>query len=294
MSSDSFDLRGCLTELEISSGVGEILFGTGRDDDLDDGNGSLAKGPTKNSKELGGGVSAERLKSGAKLIASLDSVKQIKRRLTHKLVRENTDYAIGRYLRTEGVPAVYWDVVNSQDCIETLIRGIFYKVCRMSSSMALNSEIAELCDQLKKNTALATAYDRVGLIQRFVHSKVDNHFGEGAHSRLSVKHMRNLLSVARLHLNLHDINSIDEQYFLHMDRLSMAIANLEYFLPKETALPAGKLFFPKWRVRHLRPLTYFYEESIRKKLTELEALRGGLSLKRFADEALKIYASEIV
>ena len=72
------------------------------------------------------------------------------------------------------------------------------------------------------------------------------------------------------------------------------MANLEYFLPKETALPAGKIFFPKWRVRHLRPLSHFYMESIRKKITELEILSGNLSLEIYANEALKIYASEIV
>lgn len=295
MSSDTDSLRSFLTETEIEAGITSLdQFDDDAESGDEDDGGSFTNPPREKSEKRAGCISAERVKIGAKLIGGLDCVKKIKRRLTNKLLQENTDYAIDRYLRREGVPAVYWNVVSSNDCIETLIFGILYKVCGMSSSMALNGEIAELCVSLKRNSARSIAYDRVGLIQRFVHSKVDSHFGEGAQSRLPVKHMRNLLSVARLHLNLHDINSGDEDYLLYMDGLSTAMSNLEYFLPKETALPEGKTLFPKWRVRHLRPLSHFYRESIREKITDLEALSGDISLSMYAAEALKIYASEIV
>lgn len=294
LSSDSFDMRGCFTELEISSGVHRIFFRSQADDDLDDDDIAPQRKPARNSERIDDGIDAERLKNGAKLIAGLDSAVLIKRRLIQKLMRDNIDYAIGRYLRKEGVPPIYSNIVDSKNCIETLISGILYKVCGMSSNMALNNEIAELCASLKENSARSVAYDRVGLIQRFVHDRVDGHFGVGAAARLPVKHMRNLLSVARLHLNLHDINSRDESYALYMDGLSTAMSNFEYFSPKETALPAGKTFFPKWRVRHLRPLSHFYQKTIRQKLSELDTLDDLMPAPRYAAEALQIYATTFV
>ena len=127
MSSDT-DYRGCFTESELRAGIVSIVFGATRDDDLDDDeDGSLANESTRHLRESRLSVSAERFKNGVKLIAALESVEQIKRRLTHKLLRENTDYAIGRYLRSEDVPAIYWNMVKSHDCIEKWF-GLFEQI----------------------------------------------------------------------------------------------------------------------------------------------------------------------
>jgi len=294
LSNDSFDMRGSLTELELRSGVYEIMFSTcddGPEDDFDKA--SLALKPARNHAKEGDEARGDRLKNGAKLIAGLADTMQIRRRLTYKLLLENSDAAMERYLWKEGVPASYRSLVISDDCIGTLVRGMFYKVCRMRRSAELDQEIIALCDSVRKNPQHLIAYDRVGLIQRFVHGKVDAKFGEGAKSRLPIKHMRNLLSVARLHLSLHDLHSMDEDHILHLDELSTARAHVEYVSPKVPELPSGKSFFPRWRVRHFRPLSYFYEKSLRQKVIDLRGIDLCMDCRIYADMALNIYAAKL-
>jgi hypothetical protein len=231
------------------------------------------------------------LKDAAKIIAGLKSRKQIKQRLVNKLMREETNYAISRYFYREGVPSDYWNIVESDDCIESMVKGIFYKVTGIKHSDKLDIEVLELCVAIKKNVSLLIVYDRVGLVQKFVHSKVDEFCGQGSHGDIPKNHMRNLLAVARLHLYLSDHQSKDHSYSLYMDELSKLASDLEYYNPKATVLPTGKRFIPKWRVRHLQPLSYFYTEIVRWKIDKIKTLDERLPLDVFGDAALKIYAT---
>lgn len=282
------DMRGYLTELEIESGVYSILYGKTEDEDFPSYT-EEANGPHRGKHS----IDPASLKEGAKIIAGLENRKQIQQRLIHKLLRDETDYAITRYLVKEAVPAEYGRIVKTGACIETLVKGIFYKVCKIRRSDSLDIEIAELCGALKKNERLSIVYDRVGMIQKFVHLKVDEICGEGSHVAIPAKHMKNLLSVARLHLNLSDLRSRDESYSLYMDALSRSAADFEYSNPKTTSLPAGKRFIPKWRVRHLKPLSHFYTRIVRQKIAGLRVLDEQLPLETYATAALAIYATSI-
>lgn len=280
----SSDTEG-LTELEISSGCCWSLLYRGSDDFDEDAD---RENPTKNSAKRC--VRADRLSKGAKLIASLNDTARIQRRLIYQLLLENSESAMNRYLLKEGVPAIYRPLVTSDACIETLVRGIFYKVCHVPQSVDLDREIAALSHSLRENSQHLIAYERVGIIQHFIHNKVEEAFGN--QSLLPVGYMRNLLSVARLHLSLHDLLSKDEDHVLLLDELSATRALVEYFSPTETKLPSGKTYFPRWRVRHLRPLSHFYPELLRQKVVDLRNLDLGMSPQRFAELALNIYATK--
>lgn len=250
--------------------------------------------PTRNSAKNGVRdeevIRADRLTKGARLIAGLTDATQIQRRLIYRLLLENSESAMSRYLFKEGVPAIYRSLVTSDDCIETLVRGILYKVCRIPRSADLDMEIAALSNSSRKDSQHLIAYERVGLIQLFVHNKVEAAFGN--QSLLPVRHMRNLLSVARLHLSLHDLLSKDEDHVLLLDELSSARALVEYLSPTESILPSGKSFFPRWRVRHLRPLSHFYPMLLRQKVVDLRNLDLCMSPQRYTELALNIYATK--
>lgn len=274
MSYESSGIVGCLTELEIRVGVEALLETSGW-------------GGRLSSREV---RRASLLKEVAKLIAGLENKKQIKQRLICRVMRDNVDWAISRYFEYEAIPFDYLKIVRSGDCIETLIKGIFYKVCKIRRSDLLDIEVSELCEALKKNNSLSIVYDRVGIIQKFVHGKVDKFCGEGAHDLLPVKHMRNLLSVARLHLNISDIQSKDENYAVYMDSLSKLASDFEYFHPSNPTLLPGKRIIPKWRVRHLKPLSHFYRINACETIAELQGLSEKLPLEVFATKAFEIYA----
>lgn len=170
MSCESSGIEGCLTELEICAGVGALFYPS-------DYGGRLSSREFGRESQI---RQASLLKEAAKIIAGLENKKQIKQRLIYRIMRDNVDLAIDKYFEYEVIPFEYLKIIRSRDCIETLIKGIFYKVCRVRRSDFLDSEIAEVCEMLKKNDSLSIVYERVGIIQKFVHGKVDKIFGEGA------------------------------------------------------------------------------------------------------------------
>jgi len=242
---------------------------------------------TQKNKNL---INSARLKEAAKIIAGMGNKKHIKNKLIHKLMLEGADYAISRYFRKELIPPNYSKIVKSNDCIEVLVKGIFYKICKIKHMDSLDLQIMELCEALRRNDACLIAYDRVGLIQKFIHGKVDEFCGEGSHEKISAKYMRNLLSVSRLHLNLSDLNAKDESYSISMDALSRSASNYEYVHPRATELPADKHFIPKWRVRHLKPLSHFDSQNNRRKISEIYTIDEQLPLAEYTQAALEIYA----
>ena len=121
-----------------------------------------------------------RFKKAAKIIAGLESKKHIKIKLIHQLMLDETDYAISRYMQKESIPSHYSKIVKSHNCIDVLIKGFFYMVCKMKYSSSLDLEVAQLYETIKKNDARLIVYDRVGLIQKFIHSEVDKFYGEGS------------------------------------------------------------------------------------------------------------------
>lgn len=230
------------------------------------------------------------LKEAAKIIAGLESKKLIKLKLIHRLMLDETHYAISRYLKKESIPPHYSKIVESHNCIEVLIKGFFYMICKIKYSSSLDLKIAQLYEAIKKNNAQLIVYDRVSLIQKFIHGEMDRLYGEGSCNKIPANHMRILLSVSRLHLNLSDLTSKDESYSVYIDELSMSAANFEYFNPRVTELREGQHFIPRWRVRHIKPLSYFYTKSKRLKIARIYNLDEQLPLEEYSQAALEIYA----
>lgn len=236
-------------------------------------------------------VDASRLKEAARIVAGLTAKSEVRAKLVHHLMREETDVAIASYLRRERIPAAYHALVRLEDCIEILVRGIFYKVAALPRKGALDAEVVRLCASLKANAEKLIAYERVGVLQRFVHEKLRLHGEAGTGERVRVEPMRCLLSVARLHLNLVDLEACDAGYAIYMDEVSTARASLEYLSPSPPP-PAveGKRVYPRWRVRHLRPLSYFYRRKARRRLSALMALDIDLAFDAYVEAACRGFA----
>lgn len=284
---DYFDeLRGMLSETELKHvGLGlahDILFGDydglDHDDTID-----IAPSPPA--------VDAARLKEAARTIAGLTVKSAVRAKLVHHLMREETDAAIASYFCRERIPTVYHAIVRQDDCIEILVRGIFYKVATLPRKAALDAEIARLCASLKANEEKLIAYDRVGVLQRFVHEKLRLHGDAGTVGRVRVEPMRCLLSVARLHLNLVDLQVHDAGYAVFMNEVSNARASLEYLSPSSPPPSVeGKRVYPRWRVRHLRPISYFFRRKAKRRLSALLTLDIELTFDTYVEAACRSFA----
>jgi hypothetical protein len=283
------------TEIEhVGLGLARaILFG---DDDYDDEEpvdddappGASPIAPAPPSPHA---VDAARLKEAARIVAGLTVKSAVRAKLVHHLMREETDAAIAWYLRCERIPVAYHALIRLDDCIEILVRGILYKVAALPRKAALDAEVARLCAALKANEEKLIVYERVGVLQRFVHEKLRLHGDAGTGKRVRVEPMRCLLSVARLHLNLVDLEARDAGYAIYMNEASSARASLEYLSPSPPP-PAveGKRVYPRWRVRHLRPLSYFYRPKARRRLSALLALDIELAFDAYVEAACRGFA----
>jgi hypothetical protein len=194
-------------------------------------------------------------------------------------------------LRRERIPAPYHALIRLDNCIAILVRGIFYKVATLPRTVALDAEIARLCASLKANEEMLIAYERVGVFQRFVHEKLHLHGDPGTVQRVRVEPMRCLLSAVRLHLNLVDLEARDPGYAVYMNEVSSARASLEYLSPSPPPIAVeGKRVYPRWRVRHLRPLSYFYRRKAQRRLSALLTLDIELAFDAYVEAACRAFA----
>lgn len=293
------ELRGMLSETEIEHvGLGlarAILFGgyDGVDNDeerFDDDAPRLASSMVPATPSAPA-VDASRLKEAARIVGGLTVKSAVRAKLVQHLMRKEADAAIAWYLRRERIPAPYHALIRLDDCIEILVRGIFYKVAALPRTVALDAEVARLCASLKANGEKLIAYERVGVLQRFVHEKLHLHGDAGTVERVRVEPMRCLLSAARLHLNLVDLEARDPGYAIYMNEVSSARASLEYLSPSPPPIAVeGKRVYPRWRVRHLRPLSYFYRRKAQRRLSALLTLDIELAFDAYVEAACRGFA----
>lgn len=294
------ELRGMLSETDIKYvGLGlarAILFGRydGVDDDeeepFDDDEPRSASSIVAASPSAPA-VDVSRLKEAARIAGGLTVKSAVRAKLVQHLMREEADAAIAWYLRRERIPAHYHALIRLDNCIEILVRGIFYKVAALPRTVALEAEIARLCASLKANGEKLIAYERVGALQRFVHEKLHLHGNAGTVERVRVEPMRCLLSAARLHLNLVDLEARDPGYAIYMNEVSSARASLEYLSPSPPPIAVeGKRIYPRWRVRHLRPLSYFYRYTARRRLSALLTLDIEMAFDAYIEAACRGFA----
>lgn len=290
MSYDSWN-DGGLTPLERAAGVWGIIYGRtdgecscGECEECDRRSNTHSLAKQKSDLEK-----AARFKEAAKLVAGLRSNRETKLALIQKVHQDSLDLAIMRYMVKEALPEYYAAILKSPCCIDRLVEGIFYKVCKIKTAQTLTEQISNLSSSLRSNPSRLTAYDRVSLIQQFIHSTVDQYLGVGAARSMPVVPMKNALSAARLHLSILDVIGRRPSYVAYIDSLSTATCQLEFDEPRPSTAPSGKRSWPRWRVRHLRPLSYYFPKDRRALLEALRNLDENLPSAQFADNALHLY-----
>lgn len=282
-----------MTRLERAAGLRGIIYGTYRECMC--GATEECESPrcierTKRAKTL---ENSTRFKDAAKLVAGLCSNRETKLALVKRVHADNFESAIVRYMANEALPGYYAAILRSPNCIDRLVEGIFYKVCKIQPEQSLTEKISNLSNSLRSNIGRAIAYDRVATIQQFIHLTVDQYLGVGAAQSIPVASMRNALSAARLHLSIFDSIDRSPGYVSYIDGLSNLTLKLENDEPRPSTAPFGKRTWSKWRVRHLRPLSYYFPQGRRALLQGLNNLDEQLPSDRFVYEALSLYAAAL-
>ncbi len=280
-----------MTPLERAAGLWGILYGR---DNSECSCGICEECESRHNVEINKRKknleNSARFKEAAKLVAGISGNRKAKLALIQKVHQDSLESAIVRYMAKEALPEYYAAILKSPNCIDRLVEGIFYKVCKVQPAQNLAEQISNLSNSLRSNPSKLTAYDRVTQIQQFIHQTIDQCLGVGAARSIPVVPMKNALSAARLHLCILDVIDRRPGYVAYIDSLSTATLQLEYDEPRPSTAPWGKRSWPKWRVRHLRPLSYYFPQERRALLQALRTLDENVPSDQFVYEALLLYA----
>lgn len=282
---------GGLTPLERAAGLWDIMYGRDNGDcscgECEECEARQSSSTAKRTKEL---ENSSRFKVAAKLVAGISGNREIKLILIQKVHRDGLDSAIVRYMAKEALPEYYAAILKSPNCIDRLVEGVLYRVCKLKAGQTLTEQIGSLSSSMRSNPGRLTAYDRVTLMQQFIHQTVDHYLGVGAARSIPVPPMRDALSAARLHLGIYDVIDRRPGYVAYIESLSTATLQLENDEPRQSTAPFGKRSWPRWRVRHLRSLSYYFPAERRALLQALRSLDEGTPADQFVNKALLLYA----
>lgn len=255
------DLRGGFTELEIEAGIPSLCFFS-----------------ENRATEI---QAKDYLTCNEKLILKHKEIRfyleqewsslALKNSLVHSILIKEIPYIIRNYFKKENLPVHYFNLINESRCIEILVKGMLVKVAKIPIDRELDLKIRRVIDMIGLNAKMITPYYRVNYIQQFIHNEVDSRYGVGYHEKLPARHMRCLLSTVRLSISLRDIENEDGSHLQEMIRLTRIESEKEgvnnYDVPLNMS---GKIYVPKWRVKHMKHISYYAKEMTRTSLQAIE------------------------
>ena len=243
---------------------------------------------TRSSKEAIRLMRSEAIKA----ISHLTSIYIISNKLIKNLLNNDLSMMVYRYGKVEKLPNECISLAQQPNALPPLLKGFLKKLLRRPLTPEKINEIDSFCEVTYRNDQLDIVYDRVALVQRFIHGMADNMYGEGFHQSLPKQVMKNLLSTARLHLNLVDIKYKDAHSLSLMFSRSKSASDNEIQNPQPIKLPKGKKYIKNWRTIHLMPLVEYQTGETDRKIHAIFSIDKNQNIEDFKSEAIKIYCGE--
>lgn len=158
----------------------------------------------------------EELRLVTKQLAACHSNKQIRSKIIKILFNIKIDDSISYYAKYEYLPERYVNLAKEKNCLETLIKSFLKTHLEYTLTSPLINEINSLLYIIYNNIEEDIVYERVKKIQKFIHEKTDIKYGINAYLKLSPNAMRELLSTARLHLNIFDARALEPEILISL------------------------------------------------------------------------------
>lgn len=232
----------------------------------------------------------KRKKEVIKLIAGLDSIVTIKEIVIKKLLLDNLDYMIFTYTKKESLPNSFMYISKQNSCISILIKGVLKKY-KFIMDINIAKEIDELEKEIYINKDKLIVYDRVGIIQKFIHNKMNKKYGKNGYLKLSAILMKNTLSALRLHLNIHDIKKLGIKKLIETIKQSEKISINEEKHPFKIKYDGSVSLENSKRIRDIKSLIDFSYFNVSKKVYDISELKENISIEIFKDEVISIYTN---
>jgi len=190
------------------------------------------------------------------LISGQSSNVIIKNRILKYLYNAKLEENINKYAEKEGLTSVFIDMAKQKEGLLIVLKNFFIQDCNYIPSNSLVNTLKEFCAYIYKNEKNRIIYDRVSVVQKFIHNKVQEISGRDKHLNLDKCKMKNVLSAVRLHLEIYDFRYKDIDKLLKQNLVTYEKANIEYNNPARPNLLPNQKYVPLWRVKgdHLSPL----------------------------------------
>lgn len=230
----------------------------------------------------------ELILKAAKVFAHLDSKRAILSALARELLKVGKPYAIRRYGRLEGLTVESQELSLNENCLRYLAIHFFSE-----HAVILDTKILQIIDKAVldvKSISSDIAYDKIRQFQEFLHSEIVRHKGVGADLRLDREQMQTILSTARLHLsceevkvnNLEGLTALSSRYALRIAAEKKSNSESRY----------GSNI-KNWKLRHIKPLVWYYGISVRESLRMLVSQKlgaGAVSVTSLKDQCTNLLA----
>lgn len=199
-----------------------------------------------------------------KIFAHQTSKKAILDALTNELLKIGMPYAVGRYGRLEGLSVEDKELSQNENCLRYLAINLLSEHGITLDTRQL--QIIDLSVSQLGSASTGIAYDKTGRLQEFLHKEIARHHGVGADILIDRERMRILLSTARLHLSCEESKVKGLRKFAALSSLysSRRTSEMQSNLKSNYG---GSI--KNWRLRHIKPLVWFYRASIRVSLRKL-------------------------
>ena len=292
MSSGCYE--GAFTDDEREAGVPSIICGN--HDYIDDNDNKVNKKETESSIKEYVSHKLDNTEIGiTKIVSGLNNHTQIKNKLIRKILLESLDDMIDNYIRKEDLPSEFKKVSKQRNGLEILIKYFLKNDGGYILTKELIDEINIFLDDIYTNNKLDIVYERVAKIQKFIHQKIDDKYGYGAHLNLDTKKMKNLLSASRLHLNIFDIKNYHIQILIELIEESKEKSFREYMSSNNNKLlSSNKSYSSIWKARGMKSLIYFLEPYIQNKIYDIYYLDIKQNITLFKNKIIEIYLTKSI
>ncbi|CAM3018918.1 hypothetical protein SPZE110945_01155 [Sphingomonas zeae] len=195
-------------------------------------------------------------------LSSPNSAHDLERSLVKALVGIGRRYAIARYAKMEKLTYPSALTASLPLGLKALLNQ-YLQGQGLRQVPEISSRVGALLHQVAE-MSLILAYARVTMLQTLIHEFAYEMSGPKGPASLDREATRTMLSLARLHYSVREINF---ESFADIAKLNSAYNSIKDEEGDQEAYPphVGR-FIPSWRLRHLQPLTYFFPIAIRSAL----------------------------
>ena len=213
-----------------------------------------------------------RIKEFTQKISDIENKDEISEIFSKEAYSLEIESVIDSFAKKESIGVTFVRLSQEADCITILIKRMLSKFAFLPITEEIVLQLKALTTVIYRNPLKVSVYDRVGSIQSFIHTKVDEEFDKGSYKLLPSAEMKNLLSTARLHLYLHEIKNLNSSILFELAVSERSQMHNEQAINTDTRVLKDKKLIKNWKVRHMTPFIDMFSGLLTQKVNDAKTL----------------------